>query len=349
MSAEPISEPIAEPEQGGKKRFISTFNPVLDREIKERMRAARSSILISVFVGLMAGVLYLIYRVALEFFQQSGIFSGGGFTSVALGRIMFEWILGFLLMLVAFIAPGLASASISGEKERKTLHLLQITLLRPRSIALGKLGASTAFLLLMIVAIVPLLMVPIVLGGVNVWQVLKSLLVITSFAVFIVAMSTYFSSVARRSQASTVLAYLMTFLYGVVILGLLFLETFVLGSFGAEPVMQSRPVSLFVNPLVALADAATDERSMGLEVSLLSGIAQFVDRPNDQFQEGAQLGPNGEVILQEPAEERAEPFRLPVWPVFVVLMVAATALFVMLTTLRLRLPSPKFVLGKTPE
>ena len=86
----------------------------------------------------------------------------------AVGRSIFEWLVFFMLLLVLFLVPGLTSGAIAGERERQTLVPLQVTLLRPWQIVVGKLGASFAFLALLVVATAPLLVVAYLIGGVTI-------------------------------------------------------------------------------------------------------------------------------------------------------------------------------------
>ena len=51
-----------------------------------------------------------------------------------------------MVVLVLFFVPGLAAGAIAGERERQTLATLQVTLLRPRSILVGKIAAALAYL-----------------------------------------------------------------------------------------------------------------------------------------------------------------------------------------------------------
>src|SRR5690606_33800664 len=84
-----------------------------------------------------------------------------------------EMVVLFMLLLVLFLVPGFTSGAIAGERERQTLVPMQVTLLRPWQIVLGKVGASFAFLALLVVAAAPFLGVAYLVGGVTVDAVLK--------------------------------------------------------------------------------------------------------------------------------------------------------------------------------
>lgn len=319
------------------------LNPVLLREIKERMRSPRAFWILVVYLGLVSLLMYGSYRGALAFLRFQGLFSGGAFTGATLGRTMFEWTLFALIVLITFIAPGIAAGSITSEKERRTLHLVQITLLRPSSIALGKMGTSLAFLLVLLVASAPLFMVPLVLGGVTVWQVIKGFLVVVAWATFLVALGTWISSLAKRVQFAIVAAYVLTFVISIGSLILVGVETMVTRFSNTG----QRPVSVYISPLPALADA-----------TIVAGIGSRLPVPLSPFGEllypgssfsvqpgltGFQQGPSG---FQSLPPASPSPAGLPVWPVHVVLLLLLSALLILGASARLRLPSPRFSLGK---
>jgi hypothetical protein len=187
---------------------------------------------------------------------------------------MFEVLAILLLGLVAFIAPGASTGSIAGERERGTLQLLQITLLKPQSIVLGKLAASLGYVLLLLVASLPLFTVALILGGVTPGQAARGLVVITALAIFLATVGTYLSSLARRTLHATIGTYAITFvlLFGTIL------------TYGAEriarssglPQLADRPVSTYLNPFAALADAVVDPRGGSFIPSPLSVARQMI-------------------------------------------------------------------------
>lgn len=251
-----------------------TINPVLGREIKERMRSRRAILMLIAFLGLLALILYLTYRGGLLMLNDR--FSPLAGNSASLGRLMFEWLLFFLVMFVSFMAPGVAAGSIVGERERRTLHPLQVTLLTPRNIVLGKLGASTAFVTLMVLATAPLFAVPLVLGGVTPGQVFRGFIVILALELALASMATYMSAVAKRVQFAIVAAYGLALL--------LMVGTVVL--FGAEMLWRSRDfnrgpppqdvaLSIYLNPVAAIADAVTDPAAPDFMPTPLSPLGTY--------------------------------------------------------------------------
>lgn len=256
-----------------------TINPVLRRELIERWRGRRAFLVISAYVALLAVVTLLLYWIGTEFIEQR--LRWGGFQVLAagptMGRFLFENLLAFVMLLVLFIAPGYAAAQISGERERRTLALLQITLVRPAQIVTGKLGASVAWLLLLVVTAMPVGTVAFFLGGVALGDLARGVVTLVVVAICVAAVSLGVSSLTRKTTASVVLTF------GVVL-------TLVLGTlFGAlvESAVRefrfderTRPVALYANPFYGLADAVRANSTVGQDLpSVLTAIGFALPQP----------------------------------------------------------------------
>jgi ABC-type transport system involved in multi-copper enzyme maturation permease subunit len=242
-----------------------TINPVLSRELKERMRGRRAAIIITIYLLVLCGILALTYEASSS--NNVDPFGAPAATQVAaLGRGIFEWLLFFMLLLILFLVPAQTAGAIAGERERQTLVPLQITLLRPRSILLGKVGASMAFLLLLVVATLPLLSISYLVGGVTILQVLGGLGIVVAAGVALGAMCAAISTFAKRVQTATVLSYGLSLALAV--------GTFVV--YGAAAIVdqsrgtdQANPPAelLLLNPVVAVADAVGGSSSSGFGVT----------------------------------------------------------------------------------
>ena len=271
------------------------INPVLGREIKERMRSRRAMLMLIAFLGVLAVILYLTYRGGLMMLTDR--FSPMAGNTASLGRLMFEWLLFFLVMFVSFMAPGVAAGSIVGERERRTLHPLQVTLLSPRSIVMGKLGASIAFVTLLVLATAPLFAVPLVLGGVSPWEVLRGMVVILALELALASLATFMSAVARRIQFAIVAAYglALLLLVGTVIL----LGAEMLWQTQRHPRREPRPLAIYLNPVAAIADAVTDPAAPDFLPSPLSPLGNYT---RDRQLQGAERGfgmDGGVAVVQE--------------------------------------------------
>ncbi|MBW3578407.1 MAG: ABC transporter permease [Actinobacteria bacterium] len=232
-------------------------NPVLQRELTERWRGRRAFVVLTAYVTLLA----LVTR-GLYWLGQLVIRSDMGFMGIAsgpaLGRFLSENLLGIVLFLVLFITPGYAAAQISGERERRSLPLLQVTLLRPVQIVLGKLGASLAWLVLLVLAAMPFVAAAFFLGGVAIGDLVRATAYIVGLAVAIAGMALGISSLTRRTSASVVLTYGLVL---ALVFGSLFLVAAEMAVKATTGRFDERPVSLYANPFYGLADAARVRRS----------------------------------------------------------------------------------------
>lgn len=242
----------------GAIRTVRTWvvNPVLRREMVERWRGRRAFTVVTVYVALLTAVMLLLYWLGNTLLDQEMRFGGGNLLSVgpAMGRFLFENLLAFVMLLVLFIAPGYAAAQISGERERRTLALLQITLVRPSAIVAGKLAASVAWLLLLVVAALPFGAMAFFLGGVSLADLSRGVLTILVVAVSIAAMGLGVSSATRKTTASVIITYALVLMF---VFGTLFaaLIEFTARRLDQEFAFGARPVALIANPYYGLSDA----------------------------------------------------------------------------------------------
>jgi len=257
------------------------LNPVLARELKERMRRKRSAFVLTVYLVLLSFALWLLYLGA----SAAGSDGPGALRLASLGRAAFQTLLFVMLLLVCFIVPGLAAGGVAGERERQTLVPLQVTLLRPRSILLGKLAASLAFVVFLVFAALPLIGVSFLLGGVEPGEVAKGVAMVLAVATTVAALALTCSTLMRRVQGATVLSYaLVCFLLGGTFIG-----------FGAEllaaragPQGRSQLI-LALNPLMATADVVTRTPENGTRVPSPFTPLQMLIRERTKPKDGAAM------------------------------------------------------------
>ena len=176
-------------------------NPMINKELRGRMRSGRSIIVLSIYLGLMAVFCVLFY------WAIDGTAGLRNPYDQHLGRDLLYGIVTFETMLVAFLAPAFTVGAISGERERQTFDLLMTTLLRPRAIVLGKMGSALAFLLLLILGVAPLESLAFMFGGVSPDEIAGSLVVLAFAALLYGSIGFFWSSLMRSTVAATVLTY----------------------------------------------------------------------------------------------------------------------------------------------
>lgn len=232
------------------------LNPVLRRELIERWRGRRAFAVMTIYLAILTGLLLVLAWAGHNWLEDQRNFGGmvGGAAGPVLGRFLFENLFALVLLLVLFIGPAYAAAQIAGERERRTLGLLQITLVTPRGIVLGKLGAAVAWLLLLVLVAAPMGAIAFFLGGVTVGDLVRGIAYLVIVAVAVAAMGVGLSSLTRRTVAAVIMTYSLVL---VLVLGTLFgaVVEYAIGRFD-RPEAGQRPVSLMFNPFVGLADAS---------------------------------------------------------------------------------------------
>jgi ABC-type transport system involved in multi-copper enzyme maturation permease subunit len=189
-------------------------NPVIRKELRGRMRGRQGFVLLMAYLLVIGLLTVLIYSLSAS--EGSYARWDPGYRQ-GVGKAVFGTVVLLELTLVSLIGPALTSGAIAAERERQTFDLLRTTLLSARSLVIGKLGSSLAFLFLLIFSALPIQSIAFLLGGVGMAELLVSSLLLVVTAVFFCALGLFFSSFLKRTTAATVSSYaaiLLTALVG---------------------------------------------------------------------------------------------------------------------------------------
>jgi ABC-2 type transport system permease protein len=227
------------------------WNPIVAKEYRSRMRTWRSPLTLMIYILLLGGLGWAIFAALAN---ASSNPYGGGPTNY--GQQLFEYLVIFQVVLLAFITPALTAGAISGERERQTIDLLFATLIPPFSIIWGKLLASISFVLLLLLLSVPIFSLVLLFGGIELDQVFYAFLVMGVTALTLGTLGIAFSTWLRRTLPATVAAYGAAFLLlaGTLIFGLLFPTV-------ADPkstTPPAPPVVTYLGPIIPLLTIATN-------------------------------------------------------------------------------------------
>jgi ABC-type transport system involved in multi-copper enzyme maturation permease subunit len=185
-----------------RRRFRPFANPVVLKELRGRMRGARAFMVLTVYLLLMSGFTTLLYVLTSSTRDIYGFTSGG-----QIGRVLFVGIVGIELFLVSFIAPAFTAGAISGERERQTYDLLRTTLLPPRSLVVGKMISALSYILLLLLAAIPLQSIAFLFGGVTETEVVIAFVILVATGVMLGTIGLYFSAVMQRTLSANVVTY----------------------------------------------------------------------------------------------------------------------------------------------
>jgi len=169
------------------------------------MRGARAFVVLTVYLLLMSGFASLLYFAYVASANASPAVGVTGATLV--GKVVFGGVVGIELFLVCFIAPSFTAGAISSERERQTYDLLRTTLLPARSLVLGKLISALSYVLLLLLAALPLQSLAFLLGGVALEELLIATVVLFVTALSFGTVGIFFSSAMRRTLGASVLTY----------------------------------------------------------------------------------------------------------------------------------------------
>ena len=226
------------------KQAIS--NPVLIKEIKLRFRSLKS------FTGI------LFYLIAMSIFVFGFImlttsFTGTGYFRPEESFFMFSLLTFIQLGLILFITPGLTAGAISTEREKQTLNILLTTSQTSFQIIVGKLSSSISFLLLLLVAGLPIYSLVFLFGGVSPGQLGIIFLFYFLTMVAIGGIGIMFSTIIRKTIVSMIATY-GTMIFLTAVTGFIYLVITGVNSM-ATGTISSSPIGHFfacINPVVLM-------------------------------------------------------------------------------------------------
>jgi len=183
------------------------MNPMIRKELRQRMRERRAWILPTLYLGVLGGVVALTYYVSTEGSFESAFRPARDIQGSAIGAAVFLAVIMSQLALLMLLAPIFSAGAITIEKEQRTLAGLLTSLLTPFQIWAGKFTAAMMFLVLLLISSVPVLALCFSLGGVGWSDVAAAFGMTLAILASIGAIGLYCSSYFRRSVHSTAVCY----------------------------------------------------------------------------------------------------------------------------------------------
>lgn len=189
-------------------------NPILLKDLTRRIRSVGSRVLLLIYltsISLFSLVLYTVVgRNTVDLIDRGETVLSDPTLLATQGRIFFYSVLAALFGVLFFLIPGFTASSIVGERERGTLKAMQVTLLTPRDIVIGKISALTSFAALLVISTMPLLAIVslIGVGSVTLPDMIIGLAMVMLSTVLITSTSVLCSTVFKRIQTAVVCAYM---------------------------------------------------------------------------------------------------------------------------------------------
>ncbi|MDD3878880.1 MAG: ABC transporter permease [Syntrophomonas sp.] len=242
------------------------LNPILAKEFRSRMRNWKSPLMISLYLGLLGLITLAYYWMQ----QKRGFYSGFG---PDVGPQIFIILSVFQLLLLSFVTPALTAGVINGERERQTFDLLLCTRLSSASIVLNKLLASISYILLLVIASLPVFAIVYFFGGVLLSDMGRVILVSMATAITFGVIGIFCSTLFKRTQVSMVVSYVVVLLF---LVGTMAVTVFLQGiQTGPYPRVTAMYFS-YANPLVALFSIFPNQAAgVGIMSSFLGGYRTY--------------------------------------------------------------------------
>ena len=185
----------------------SLENPIVVKEGVSRMRSWRAPVVATLYLSLIG----LIGFAWLNSGAATNGYSAGRPVAAIVGAQAFAAMAFFQLGLVCLFSPALAAGAISGERERQTFDVLLVSRVSAFGIVWGKLLASMAYILLLILTALPLFSAVFLFGGIDFQQFVLSQLITITTAVCLGSVAVFCSAGLQRSLTATVCSYAASF------------------------------------------------------------------------------------------------------------------------------------------
>jgi ABC-2 type transport system permease protein len=255
-------------------RFSSGISAIIVKELRGRMRGRRAFIIITIHILLLALFAWMLMRINEE--RTIGLSFGGqvNYASAAMGRGIFIGLMLLQTLMVAVLAPAATSGAISSEREHQTLDLLAVTPISSIAIVLGKLVSALAWLFVLILASIPVTALVFVFGGVAPDDMIRGYIVLFATVIGLGSVGIFFSTLTRRTGASTGLTFVATL---ALVVGSVFIWIFLSSTTESDSTglrRQPPEALLYLNPFVAQMDVAcgTEDGGFGQTCGIVTGI-----------------------------------------------------------------------------
>lgn len=229
--------------------MVRLQNPVLKKELKLRFRSFKSFSAIIFYL-----LTLLVFTVG--FFLVVTDFKGKGFIGPEMNVILFTMLTFVQLSLVLFMTPGLTAGAISTEREKQTLNILLTTSQTSWQIIFGKLTSSISYLLLLLLAGMPISSVVFLFGGISPSDFVLTYAYMIVILIALASIGILMSTLIRKTIVAMITTYgIMLFLTVMTAFFVFVTLSFQVGTDGFSTGDQ-KPFSYFfmaINPLIHMA------------------------------------------------------------------------------------------------
>ncbi len=183
-------------------RFLTQLNsPIAVRELRGSLRQWWFLVVFTIALALCAtGVLVAGYMLWAS--------NSGGITGADVGRGLAVTIVGVLAGLIFLLTPGVCSTLIASERAQKTFDMLTMTRLKPWQIIWGKFLTAVVYLVMFLLATMPLACFSFLYGGVAPGDILLAYAGLFAFGALLAMIAISVSAAFRSVVWSVIVSYL---------------------------------------------------------------------------------------------------------------------------------------------
>jgi len=180
------------------------LNPILEKDIKTKMRGWRTPVLLSIYLLFLGLVLFLFFLASDQLFDVYGYSTFNPRIAVNAYNVIAL----FQFALLMLIVPAITATAISGERERQTLDLMLCSDISTWSIVFGKLVVSIAHIMLLVFASLPILGTVFLFGGITLGEVILLFLFYAITALMAASLGIFLSTLFRKNVTAIITTYI---------------------------------------------------------------------------------------------------------------------------------------------
>ncbi|PTL28682.1 hypothetical protein C7122_01895 [Lachnospiraceae bacterium oral taxon 096] len=184
------------------------MNPIYKKEMAVVARRAKLTLYLTVFNSILAVFALLYMTVDQVYIRENGQIRYISFL------ILFRYLCYIEFGILMLILPAMVAVSISGEREKKTLDFILISMMSVRDIVVGKLASVVSLMGLMIASSLPMMFLVFIYGGMRFGSIGMLFLCYFCTTFLVGSMGIFFSSCFRA-----VISILASYLSVVIIFG----------------------------------------------------------------------------------------------------------------------------------
>ena len=174
------------------------LNPLLIKELRMQTRSKETYAVSSIYILALSVLTFtLIWEAS----------TGDRTLNMEYGKEMFLAFIVVLMLAICLICPAFTVGAISSERERLTFNQLRVTLLKPYQIVIGKAAPSLIYILALLFASLPIVILIVPLSGLSLMEMASCYLIALISALAFSLIGLMCSAVYRNTRAATVMTY----------------------------------------------------------------------------------------------------------------------------------------------